>query len=39
MLDPLFSFVDPIVEPIEDEGNVFHFVAIFAQRTGKVKQV
>lgn len=27
MLDPLFSFVDPIVEPIEDEANLFHFIA------------
>ena len=27
MLDPMFSFVDPIVEPIEDEANLFHFIA------------
>jgi hypothetical protein len=27
MLDPLFPFVDPIVEPIEDEANLFHFIA------------
>ena len=27
MLDPLFPFVDRIVEPIEDEANLFHFIA------------
>ncbi|HLI87736.1 MAG TPA: hypothetical protein VKV37_03530 [Ktedonobacteraceae bacterium] len=27
MLDPMFSFVEPIVEPIEDEANLFHFIA------------
>jgi hypothetical protein len=26
MFDPMFSFIDPIVEPIEDEDNLFHFI-------------
>ena len=26
MLDDMFPFIDPIVEPIEDEASLFHFI-------------